>query len=90
MDNTASSAKAESRHRFTSETARAEGAKGGKTTAQRYGREHMAEIGARGFAKKTERHFDGNPKAHLEFVQRRGWQVQDAHGWNGAWKRGKK
>ncbi len=93
MNNTSSSVKTETsshRGRFTSETARAAGAKGGATTSKRHGREHMQAIGARGFAKKTERHFKGDVKAHLEYVQRKGWQTQDPHGWNGAFNRGGK
>jgi general stress protein YciG len=36
------------------------GRKGGKTTAEKYGSEHMAKIGRKGFEVTTKKYFQGD------------------------------
>lgn len=53
---------------FTKENAAEHGRKGGRTTVQRHGRQHMSKIGRKGFKTTTERHFQGNRKLHLAWL----------------------
>jgi hypothetical protein len=46
--------------RFTPANARAFGSKGGSKTFEKYGAEHMRQIGRRGFAATAGRHFMGD------------------------------
>ena len=73
--------------KFTPETAAAAGRRGGLATVARHGREHMAKIGARGFARTVERHWGGDRKRFLEYLQRLGLAAIDPFPANGAWQR---
>lgn len=48
--------------------------KGGKTTVERHGREHMREIGAKGFAATVARHYQGDKDSYLKHLRRRSWE----------------
>ena len=43
------------RHRWTSDEARENGRKGGQAIVEKYGREHMAEMGRKGALKKESK-----------------------------------
>jgi hypothetical protein len=49
----------------------ARGSKGGRTTFERYGPRHMAEIGARGFAATVARHWQGDRQGCLDWLRAR-------------------
>jgi hypothetical protein len=49
----------------------AAGSKGGKQTVAKHGREHMAEIGAIGFAATVNRHYGGDAAEYLRVQRRR-------------------
>lgn len=55
------------RHEFTPEERR----KGGKTTAERYGREHMSHIGQMGRMATSERHYEGDVEAMMRDLRAR-------------------
>jgi hypothetical protein len=44
------------------------GAEGGRATFQKYGRKHMKEIGARGFASLVARRFGGDKEAAIAWL----------------------
>jgi hypothetical protein len=46
----------------------AAGRKGGRTTYERYGSKHMAEIGAKGFATTVARHWQGDRQAYRDYL----------------------
>jgi general stress protein YciG len=71
---------------FTRKTARECGRKGGRATLGRYGREHMQAIGRKGFQATCDRHYDGDRRAMLNELIRRGLRAQDPCPWNGAWQ----
>ena len=45
--------------------------KGGRTTVQRHGKTHMAEIGARGFETTVNRHWGGDRASYLKYLRER-------------------
>lgn len=51
------------------------GSRGGRVTAERYGPEHMSEIGRRGHEQTTARYFAGNEALHNDFLRRMGQHV---------------
>lgn len=53
---------------ITKENARLLGSRGGRSTVQRHGREHMVAIGRRGFDTTTQRHFGGDENRHKEWL----------------------
>ncbi|MCB8946160.1 MAG: hypothetical protein H6658_20640 [Ardenticatenaceae bacterium] len=55
---------------FNSDNAREYGRKGGKTTAQRHGREHLSRIGRKGFKARAEKWF-GSEAAYKEHLAKR-------------------
>lgn len=55
------------RHEFTPEERR----KGGRTTAERYGREHMSEIGGLGSQANAEKHYSGDVDAMMRDLRAR-------------------
>jgi len=55
---------------FTSENAAQHGRKGGKVTAERHGREHLSEIGRRGFHAHAEKWF-GSIEAYKQHLAER-------------------
>lgn len=65
--------------KFTSTTAAAYGKRGGTTTYQRHGRDHMRAIGKRGFQAYVDRHFKGDRRAALNDLIARGLAALDAH-----------
>lgn len=77
----------DSRGRFTRAGAADYGRRGGRTTVQRHGNEHMRRIGARGFQATVERHWQGDRASFLDYLQRAGWAATDAAPWNGAFQR---
>ena len=54
----------------------AAGSKGGRTTFERHGREHMAEIGKRGFQSFTDRYFAGDKLQAGEWLRLRAAEKQ--------------
>ena len=44
------------------------GRKGGKTTAEKYGSEHMAKIGRKGFEVTTKKYFQGDKSSHRDWL----------------------
>jgi general stress protein YciG len=68
---------------FTRKTAKAMGRQGGRATVARHGREHMAEIGRRGFKATCQKHYGGDRLAMLNELIRRGLRAQDPCPWNG-------
>ncbi len=64
--------------RFTSETAAAIGARGGRATVARHGREHMRAIGRRGFAATVARHYGGDRRRAINTLIQRGLAAGDA------------
>lgn len=57
---------------FTRDNAKEHGRKGGQTTAQRHGREHMKKIAKAGFRATTKKHFHGSEFTHIRFLQELG------------------
>lgn len=57
---------------FNKQNAARYGQKGGMTTYARYGREHMAEIGRKGFEKTTLLHFHGRREWHINWLVQKG------------------
>lgn len=49
--------------------------RGGKTTVERHGKPHMAEIGKAGFATTVARHWGGDKAAYLEHQRQRANQA---------------
>ena len=47
------------------------GSAGGKATVERHGREHMAEIGRRGFESFTQRYFQGDRQQAGDWLRTR-------------------
>lgn len=47
------------------------GSAGGKATVERHGREHMAEIGRRGFQSFTDRYFQGDRQQAGDWLRTR-------------------
>lgn len=72
--------------RFTTTTARAAGARGGKTTFERHGRTHMQRIGVRGFWTTVNRHFDGDARAAVNYLIALGIAATDPVPQNGAFE----
>ncbi len=54
----------------------ASGSKGGRTTFERYGRKHMQEIGAKGFATTVARHWQGDRAAYRDYLGLRRHETQ--------------
>lgn len=55
--------------------------KGGRATYRKYGSEHMAAIGKRGFEVTTARHFGGDVEAHKKWLGDRGkWEYFQIYG----------
>jgi general stress protein YciG len=50
--------------------------KGGKETVARHGKQHMAEIGKRGFATTVARHWGGDAKSYVEYLHQRSHDSQ--------------
>lgn len=48
------------------------GAKGGRATVEKYGRQHMREIGKRGYMVTTCRYFQGNEQLHNQWLREAG------------------
>jgi general stress protein YciG len=53
---------------FTPNNAAKHGSKGGRQTVNKHGREHMSQIGRKGFEATTERHFNGDPNKHKSWL----------------------
>lgn len=70
--------------KFTTTNARQMGAKGGQRTAEFHGREHMSAIGLRGFWATVLRHWDGDPRAYVNYIIALGLAATDAVPGNGA------
>jgi general stress protein YciG len=49
----------------------AAGSKGGRTTFERYGKEHFREIGKRGFQATVNRHYGGDAQEYLRVQRKR-------------------
>lgn len=54
--------------KFTKQTAKEMGSKGGKATVERHGRSHMQEIARRGFQAVTEKYFSGSEGLHKSYL----------------------
>lgn len=61
--------------KFTKESAREMGARGGRATVEKHGRGHMREIGKRGFQAVTEKYFSGSDLLHKSFIAEVGLHV---------------
>lgn len=72
--------------KFTNETARAAGSKGGKQTASTRGREHMQAIGKRGWHELVAKRFGGDIVSAGFWLSRNGLRAQDPVPENGAWQ----
>jgi len=72
--------------RFTKQTAAELGRRGGRTTAERYGSDHMARIGVRGFWATVTRHWSGNARAYVNYVIGLGLAATDPVPQNGAFE----
>ncbi len=72
--------------KFTKETAATHGARGGRRTVERHGRQHMAAIGVRGFWATVLRHWDGNARAYVNYLIMLGLAATDAAPQNGAYE----
>lgn len=70
--------------RFTRENAAHFGRRGGQTTYQRYGSEHMRRIGLKGFYTTAVRHFNGSPRAFVNYFIALGLAATDPFPQNGA------
>jgi hypothetical protein len=57
---------------FTKATAAGFGRKGGQSTLARYGKRHLSQIGARGFASTVNRHWAGDRKGFMSWLRERG------------------
>lgn len=55
------------------------GSEGGKAVLKKYGTEHFSAIGKIGFQVTTDKYFNGDRQAHLNWLQRKGWYSLD-HG----------
>jgi hypothetical protein len=62
------------------------GQKGGRTTVERHGREHMSKIGKRGFAVIVQKYWNGDRDAYCRRLKELGLMAQDPTPWNGAWQ----
>lgn len=51
------------------------GSMGGRATVEKYGRQHMSEIGQIGYRVTTCRHFLGNDQLHNKYLARMGLHV---------------
>ncbi len=71
--------------KFTSQTAREAGRKGGLTTVKRHGRAHMAVIGRKGFHALVRKHYGGDYRLCLNTLISRGLMTQDPNPENNAW-----
>jgi hypothetical protein len=71
--------------RFTTENARAMGQRGGQRTYAKHGPDHMARIGARGFWTTVIRHWEGNPRAFVNYFIAVGLAATDPVPHNGAY-----
>lgn len=58
--------------KFTAETARILGRRGGETTKSRHGRAHYRAAGKAGFAATVERHWHGDAERYTAFLRDRG------------------
>jgi hypothetical protein len=54
----------------------AAGSKGGRTTFERYGSKHMAEIGKRGFETTAARHWNGDSQGYRDYLGLRRHEAQ--------------
>lgn len=66
------------------------GRAGGRATASRYGRQHMQEIGRKGFAAMVEKHWNGNRRRAVQRLAELGRMSMDAVPENGAWQKPRK
>jgi general stress protein YciG len=71
---------------FTKHNAEAMGRQGGRSTFARHGRDHMAEIGRRGFRATCNRHYGGDRRAMLNELIRRGLRAMDPCPWSDHWR----
>src|SRR5690349_11248524 len=70
--------------RFTPQTAREMGRRGGQRTYARHGAAHMSRIGVRGFWTTVTRHWEGNPRAFVNYLISVGLAATDPMPQNGA------
>jgi general stress protein YciG len=59
---------------------------GGMTTKKRHGIEHFRAIGRKGFQATCDRHHEGDRRAMLNELIKRGLATMDPSPWNGAWQ----
>ena len=71
---------------FTKANAAAMGAKGGRRTAEKHGRLHMELIGRRGWWATVLRHWNGDPRAYMNYIIALGLAATDAVPQNGAFE----
>ena len=72
--------------KFTTANAAQMGQRGGRRTAEKHGRAHMSRIGARGFWETVKRHWDGNPRAYVNYLIALGIAATDPVRQNGAFE----
>ena len=70
---------------FTSQTASEAGRKGGLTTVERHGRNHMRKIGRHGFHAMVKKVFDGDYRKAINYLINRGLIATDPTPHNRAW-----
>jgi hypothetical protein len=76
--------------KFTKETAAHFGRKGGRRTVEKHGRAYMSRIGVRGFWRTVERHWEGNPRAFVNYLIQMGIAATDPVPQNGAFTHDRK
>jgi general stress protein YciG len=71
--------------KFTKDTAKTFGQRGGRATVEKHGREHMAKIGVRGWWRMVEKHWNSDARAFMNYFIRVGMAATDPMPQNGAW-----
>ncbi len=71
---------------FTKANAAAMGAKGGRRTAEKHGSLHMELIGRRGWWATVLKHWNGDPRAYMNYIIALGLAATDAVPQNGAFE----
>jgi general stress protein YciG len=74
--------------KFTSETAREMGRRGGRRTVEKHGPTYMSHIGKRGFQVTVDRYYAGDRAAYCWRLSRLGLIALDPEPANGAWTPG--
>lgn len=72
--------------KFTSETAKIHGQRGGRATVERHGRKHMARIGVRGWWRMVERYWNSDARAFMNWFIAVGAAATDPVPQNGAFE----